>query len=632
MKLKKFFTAFGLSALLVGGALFAVESAKGHKASRVKATTGLGTITFSEANADSEPTKMFGIYMTENAAPAGWDTEACAPIDANSGVFVNGTRVGTEIKKVGPYSYYIAVPGGTIGTIATVKGTWANSTYHFTVEDFTRQCVANPGKWEYALEDYDVVSLEDVQIPDVINSAINTEDNSEYSYIGYGEDGGHARRYSSRRKGVFALSNPTRSFAFRFNLEYSSVQAAGWLDIRIGATGGWTIGHYMQFSFSNEWSLDGCCIIFEKDGGSTLQSVEIATDFSAGSRLVELGVVRVKGYSNLCYIYYKSNSSILFGQYWTLSNVPFSTKIGVYTARTDLKFTNAPVEHTASKLTISSDSTASALYFNTANDILPVTLGDAWNRWFVPVDSTGFEYNGVDHSEESANFPRANYFKKVGASNNAFYFNFGDAGITPTAGDIVKLAGEFRLVDFVGADNVTVLYRVYIEEINLEFDGTTWSEVNLGYEAADFAKDLLKMTLSICTGAGGNNKAALTPVWATLAGADYYGSLMMEEKEILQTTAVDSTIVVPTSADDVDAMTAADALGAALYRYEYCVAKYQLSAFISNRNITVTVGAIKSLTTMSDSNLSIIVAIVATTSILAFIGGALIIRKRKEDR
>ena len=144
MKFKKFFTAFALSSLLVGGALFAIESAKGQKASLAKATD-YGAFTFADANDDSTVGWMFGINWTENELPAGWDSTAFAPVDDNSGTFIGDVRKGTEIKKVGPYTYYIPVADAVEGTIATVKGTWSNGSDTFTVNDFSRQW--NGSKW-----------------------------------------------------------------------------------------------------------------------------------------------------------------------------------------------------------------------------------------------------------------------------------------------------------------------------------------------------------------------------------------------------------------------------------------------------------------------------------------------------
>ncbi len=112
------------------------ESSKWVK--KVAEPTDLGTLTFTNFNRDSTATAMYGISTTENEAPQGWGTDAFAPVDNDSGVFVGGTRVGSEIKKLGPTTYYINVPGGALGTTATVKGTWANADYKFTVNEVTR--------------------------------------------------------------------------------------------------------------------------------------------------------------------------------------------------------------------------------------------------------------------------------------------------------------------------------------------------------------------------------------------------------------------------------------------------------------------------------------------------------------
>jgi hypothetical protein len=111
------------------------------------------------------------------------------------------------------------------------------------------------------------------------------------------------------------------------------------------------------------------------------------------------------------------------------------------------------------------------------------------------------------------------------------------------------------------------------------------------YTAADFARDLLKLTKGLCNSSYDgvtNNGSSLATIWETLSGSDYYLKLNSTDRNtVLVETAIDSSVVVPSTDELIDAMSDADALGAALYRYEYCTAKYSLTSFITGRSITV---------------------------------------------
>lgn len=620
MKFKKFFTAFALTGFLMAGALVSLGAAKEAKAA--KASTDLGTFVFTEANADSTPTGMYGVNWEENDAPAGWGSDAFHPVDENSGTFVNGVRVGVEIKKVTPYAYYIAVPGGEIGTVATVKGTWDNGTYSFTVEEFVRQCVAQAGKWEYVLEDYDVLSLKDANMPDFEKVAINTEDASGYGYIGYDESG-YAKKYIAKRGGIFGLTNQTGSYSFQFYFEADG-KLTDWVTIRIGATGGWTTGHHLKFNMHNTWHDDGCVQIEEWVGDTKIQGLEVRSDISDGERLLEMGSIRVKGYENKYYVFFKNNGVVSFGQYWDLEEGIRSTKVGIYTSSTNATIKNS-VEPVATKFTLSADSTGSSLYFNTTTDVLPFI--SSWGLWFSPQGADGFTYNGLDASVE-----KWNYFKKVGATNNAFFFNFPDLGITPAEGDVFHLGGIFKLADYIGEETkVTMVYKICIEACDFQFDGEEWHAINPNYEAADFSKDLLKMTLSICTGVAGDNHDALAEVWAVLADASHYGALALDEKGVLSEAVADKEIVVPTTAEGVDEMNANDAVAAAMYRYDYCTSKYSLTSFIEDRpKVPNTSSNYYGEISSTESNSAfLIIAIVASAATISLLG-VLIIKKRKQ--
>ena len=631
MKFKKFFPVLICAALIVGagGVVLANKVGKEGKVDKVTALTDLGEFTFDGANDDSAVNYMYGINWTTNEAPAGWDSEAFAPVGEDSGTFMDGVRVGTEIKKIGPNTYYIPVTGAVVDSVVTVKGSWANSTYQFTVNELVRKWDGT--RWVYALEDYDVVSLKDANMPDFVNQAINTEDAAGYGYIGYDESE-YAKKFMGKQKGVFGLTNNTDSYAFQFNFKIDEDEhgdpgkLASWVTIRLGATGGWDSGDLIRFQFTNIWHDDGCAQVNRFENGTMIDAAnahEFRTDISHGERLLEMGAVKVKGYTNKYYVYFKNNGSVDFGEYWDLTGIR-STKVGIYAADTNFKFTNS-VEPVATKLTLSEASAASALQFNTPTDVLPFI--STWALWFTPVEQYSVSYNGEDKATNTWNF-----FKKVGATTNALYLNLGDLGITPADGDVLHLGGTFKMTTYVD-NNITMVYKLVIEECDFQFNGTAWREIDVGYAAADFAKDLLKQTLTICTGADGNNGEALAAVWATLSSSNYYGKLSNSERDTLASAVGDSTIVVPTTSGEVDAMSDADALAAAIYRYDFCTNKYSLTEFINGRTISLPSRGITIFNNQTNINVIILI-----TSSIALVCASLftvlyfISRKRKQER
>ena len=154
------------------------------------------------------------------------------------------------------------------------------------------------------------------------------------------------------------------------------------------------------------------------------------------------------------------------------------------------------------------------------------------------------------------------------------------------------------------------------------------------YSIYDFAKDLLKLTRTTCTGGSFDmttNKPALTSLWSTLSGAEYYGKLDATKKAALAAGTADKDVVVPNTDSLIDAMTDTDALGAALYRYDYCTAKYGLTPFIEGRSLSVSFASNVSINLFSNNNMLITIAIIASAISLTSIGCFFIIRRKKHN-
>ena len=160
------------------------------------------------------------------------------------------------------------------------------------------------------------------------------------------------------------------------------------------------------------------------------------------------------------------------------------------------------------------------------------------------------------------------------------------------------------------------------------------------YHAADFARDLLKLTAGICNSDYDgitSNKSTLTGLWTTLAGSEYWLKVVAngEDDDFVDAVA-NSAIVVPEGQDAAEteeliaAMSDADALAAAAYRYDYCTAKYELTNFAS-RTLSVSFARAHSFVIPTDNSAVmtfVIIAIVLTTTT----GAIFLLRKKKEER
>ncbi len=416
-----------------------------------------GTITFDSANGDSAVNYMYGVCSATNDLPAGWDTEAFHPVDENSGAFMNDVRVGTEIKKITANSYYIAVSGASVGSIVTVKGNWTNSSAKFAVNEFTRQW--NGTTWELPLAEYDVISLADANIPDFPNGNINTEDAAGY---GYTDD----PAYLAKKRGVFGLTNDTESFAFEFSFETTDTMT-DWFTVRIGASGGWVTGHYLQFQFTNIWN-NGVLIVSERidDVVYNGHTHEVQTDITTGgAHALEMGAVKVYN-SNEYFVYFKNNGTIAYSTYWELSDAPRSTKIGLYAPDTCISILNT-INPAANEVTLDAEkSTSTALYLNTASDLLAPVAN--WDEYFIPVED-GVKYNFV-----SVTADKWNYFKKPYAQQ--LYLDLSELGVSPQTGDILYVGGMFKMAH--SNSGVLTAYKLNLADTYFEYDGNAWGAVS----------------------------------------------------------------------------------------------------------------------------------------------------------
>jgi len=136
------------------------------------------------------------------------------------------------------------------------------------------------------------------------------------------------------------------------------------------------------------------------------------------------------------------------------------------------------------------------------------------------------------------------------------------------------------------------------------------------YTAEVFARDLLDQTDDVCAGYkdGDNNHDALEEIWSDLASKDKYPSLPTEQKNILAGAERDESGSV---------------VEQAMARYDYLTGKYNLSNFINGRTPIVVAGATFVQSPANINSSTIIIVVVALTSITSI--GVLLVIKRKRS-
>lgn len=624
MKFKKIFPIVICSALLAGGSLLAIQGVS-RQAQKANAETDVGTVTVASVRNNAGDHFDINIYLVLNettALPDSWDY-AYTAVGEDSGVFINGEKQnGAIVKHANGNDIQYGLPRAlNENEVVEFKGTFATESgggYRFSIDYATQRF---GGDWILPLEDYDVVSLADANLPDFASgAAINTDDMGEdYTYT--------TDRYAlPTRKGFFGLTNDTGSYAFQMGYQKTAT-GTGWFHVLIGGMGPlWNSGHFIDYGFLDSWADTGHALIKEMKGkgnnweaDSLQDSDAIPLGWTVGERnILEMGLIKVKDSSEHL-VFFKVNGALKYSGYWTLDDGQMSTKVTFQYGGTDAAVTNT-VEPTSVKL--HTNGAMTGLYID--NDVCPAIHN--WDDFFMSVSKDGLKLNGVAFGND-----KWNYFKKTSATGLYLDLAGAGAGSTFEAGDTIYIGGMFKAARII--NDVRVLFKIVIADSYFEYTGTEWREIDVNYTAVDFAKDLLKQTLTICTGEGGNNKDALTTVWGTLSGANYYGKLSSSEMADLASESGDSTIVVPTTAAEVDAMSDGDALAAGLYRYDYCTLKYSLTNFIDGRTPSLASSEMRVINTTTNVNVVLLITISAiVVGASLFVVLHFVSRKRKQDR
>ena len=469
--LRKIFP-IAICSFLVGGGAFVM--AKGlHKdvTNFAKADTDHGAISLAFSHVDDRPYNGFYLKASEaNDLPytSNWSL-SYFPVNNAGGLFINDVDVGKGVLKKfgnGLTDYYVALADAshaqsleTAGTVVTIKGDWycevegERHTFSFAnpvTKTWGGAAWVDKSIEDYDLEDYETVSLLDCGIADVNAQPVSTE-------IAFND--------GNLYKNGFALNNSTGSWAFTFKFEALDDEMAGALDIRIGSNGAWVDGHFIQIAINNTWHTNGAMLVRESLGNNVLHaSGDIPLNFKSGAEhLIEVGIIKIKNTENSYLEYVKYDGGLASLNVWEITEpTQRTTRVGMYNNGDDIKVGNViPQTIGTEKLIYDNTDAAGGMSFHTQNDINPAF--NSWTKYLLPYVDSNVTLNG-----ENFVAGKANYFKKTGTTS--FYFGFGnDLSLTPHAGDLLTIGGEFKAV------KDGVVYNMSLAFASFAFDGTKWN-------------------------------------------------------------------------------------------------------------------------------------------------------------
>ena len=521
MNKKHLFFSLGAALILAcaGAIAFAPKNMEVAKA------TDYGTFIFEGPNNDSTVNCMYGINWTTNDLPAGWDTTPFAPVDDNSGTFVEGVRKGTEIKKITAYAYYIPVTGATVGTVATVKGTWSNGTDTFTVEEFTREWDGSHWIEKFVmpeLEPYDRISLNQFSSDSYDRTPINTEGDT-----------------SAWNTWTPSADNPHNNFAFEFEFEaYGSM--AGDLCFRIGGSGAWDTPHFYRLVMNNTWgTYSKGAILFQEMQNATVvhNSGDIVVDLSAGSRhVIECGSIVVKD-STKIYHYVKYDGEYCYQEVFTPKTLERTSRLSIYCGLANIYVGNTinQKENDVS-FTFNHSGGKDGIYLYGPTNDIPVITG--WGSRGVPAS----KYNMYQNEQVLSNSLYGKLGPLVKISENEYYVSLSTkdySDINLKVGDVISIGGEFHFYISGKA------YTMAVIPFSLEYTGNDFtyigtmdeylSNVMDEYVIFDLYDDDKIDTLNgIISGTATNvaNANTIKDKWAALnAGKDAIDEVPMNEEK-----------------------------------------------------------------------------------------------------
>ena len=480
MKIKNLIGIIALPTLLLGGMISLAKASFKH-AERVNAAD-YGTFEFNDPNNDSNAKCMYAMLPTTNGLPAGWDTTPFAPVDENSGTFVNGTRTGTEIKKVDVRSYYIPIYSPAknveIGTIAVVKGSWTNGSDTFTVAEYSRKW--DGAKWVPVLQAYDKITLSDVGFEDKDRVTFDNTVLAPSAWNTYAP----------------SSENTTNSFAFEFEYESFS-KVDGTLQIRVGTSGPYEEGHHYRLDLNNSWGPNGVMVFWEYNGTSSVyRCSDIECDLSPGSRhTIEFGSIYIQGKTNT-FNYVKYDGAQVYGEERIPSSHTRSTKVSFYYGKTNIFFgstATTPKTNTQILRANHFESGANGVFLDgTLNDI-----PHSWETKGAPVSNSNMLRNGDPlFTNRTGNPPMS---KPGDGEQNSYFLSFQDVGVNLNNGDYITVGDEFRFFSEGTAYSMNVIpftmkfvngQMINVENLHEELLEKISNHCNLDYYEDDKVDDI----------------------------------------------------------------------------------------------------------------------------------------------
>lgn len=434
----------------------------------------VGSISFSI----DHDTYSKGIYLigdSTNEIPInGWENKLRST-DANS-VVINGVDIYTtqglqiDIKKTDDdpqgLAYFLnLVDNGyadrEINDTVEISGNWyyrgGGYQYNLYIEPFS--ATWNGTKWVQnfivpELETYDKFSLAQLSVEDVNRTDINTEGSNPSIWNTY----------------TPSAQNTTNSFAFEFSFESFGEMAADTLDIRIGSSSSWDVGHYYQLRLTNGlgiegWGEKGSIHFYEKNGTEAVRaSGLLECDLTPGaSHIIEAGSIYIKNKTKT-YDYVKYDNQYLYQVINTPTSNERSTKVGIYYGQ-DLISLGNTIDQKFEDTLLFSNSTAdmAGLYFDAlANDI---PFND--QEWTTRA-SFASKYNVLRNGEPMYD-PNNGHVKNgvlAKISDTRYFLAFDGIDKNFVAGDVITLSGEFHFYENNKAYTLAVL------PAGAEYDGS----------------------------------------------------------------------------------------------------------------------------------------------------------------
>lgn len=454
MKPKNTIFVFGAALAVSFGVLSSAKNAQVVRADIID----IGTISFSEANGDSTINMMFGINWTENVIPTSWTEESSkfAPVDENSGTFVDGVRVGTEMKKIGPYTYYIPVANVQVGSVAVCKGTWANDLYRFTVKDFVQKWDGK--KWQKdfippELEPYDKVTLVDTCFDDQDKVRFDSTYLEPCVWNTY----------------VTSEENTRNSFSVEFEFEAYGAMTTE-LTIKAGNSGPYDQGHFYKLAANNTWGTSGGVIVlFEmnKDGSVAYRTSDLTCNLNPGARhTIEFGSIYVKD-SDDTYNFVKYDGEFLYRDVVTPSSHERTTKVGYYYGGTNifLGSSHEQKENTQILRYNRLSENKNGIYLDGSINNIPAD----WEVKGVPASKYNALINGQPMYQFGSGYPMA---KPSAEEDNAYYLDLAAGNVSLKEGDVITLSDEFHFY----ADNKA--YSMSVVPVSFLYSKNQMSQIN----------------------------------------------------------------------------------------------------------------------------------------------------------